>query len=463
MTESVSKPELPKPTRPRAAVILAAGQGTRMKSPTPKVLHKVAGRTLLDHAIDAAEGLGCERIVVVVGAHSPQVGESARKRLGPNATVVQDPPLGTGHAVLAAREALADFDGDVVVTYADCPLTTAPVIAPLFDLMANGTDVAVLGFDAANPTGYGRLILAPGHVLLRIVEEKDADAAIKQVKHCNSGVLAADRATLFSILADVRNDNAKSEYYLTDVVGLAHERKLSTRAAFALEASVQGVNSQAELAAAEAVWQGGRRKALMVEGVTMPAPETVHLSWDTRIAAGAVVEPFVVFGPGVSVESGAVIKAFSHLEGASVGEGALIGPYARLRPGAEIGPEAHIGNFVEVKKVKVGAGAKANHLSYLGDGSVGEKANIGAGTIFCNYDGFEKFETHVGKGAFIGSNSALVAPVRVGDGAMTGSGSVITKDVEDGALALSRAEQTAKAGWATRFRALKQAKKDKKA
>lgn len=451
-----------KPVRPRAAVILAAGQGTRMKSPTPKVLHRLAGRTLLDHAIDAAEGLGCERIIVVVGAHSPQVGESARKRLGPNATVIQDPPLGTGHAVLAAKDALADFDGDVVVTYADCPLTTAGVIAPLFDLITGGAHVAVLGFDAENPTGYGRLILAPGHVLLRIVEEKEADLTTKQVKHCNSGVLAADRAILFDLLANVRNDNAKGEYYLTDVVGLAHDRALSTRAAFAPEASVQGVNSQGELAAAEAVWQKARRGALMVEGVTMPAPDTVHLSWDTKIAGGAVVEQFVVFGPGVSVESGAVIKAFSHLEGARVGEGALIGPYARLRPGAEIGPEAHIGNFVEVKKVKIGKGAKANHLSYLGDGSVGEKANIGAGTIFCNYDGFEKFETHVGKGAFIGSNSALVAPVRVGDGAMTGSGSVITKDVEDGALALARPEQTIKAGWATKFRALKQAKKDAK-
>jgi len=457
MTDSVSSPP-----RPRAAVILAAGQGTRMKSPTPKVLHKVAGRTLLDLAIDAAEGLNCERIVVVVGAHSPQVGESARKRLGPNATVVQDPPLGTGHAVLAARDALADFDGDVVVTYADCPLTTAGVIAPLFDLMANGTDVAVLGFEAANPTGYGRLIMAPGHVLLRIVEEKDADLATKQVKHCNSGVLAADRATLFSLLADVRNDNSKGEYYLTDVVGLAHDRKLSTRAAFAPEPAVQGVNSQAELAAAEAVWQRGRRNALLTEGVTMSAPETVHLSWDTKIAGGAVVEQFVVFGPGVSVETGAVIKAFSHLEGATVGEGALIGPYARLRPGAEIGPEAHIGNFVEVKKVKVGKGAKANHLSYLGDGSIGEKANIGAGTIFCNYDGFEKFETHVGKGAFIGSNSALVAPVRVGDGAMTGSGSVIVKNVPAEALALGRAEQVIKTGWAAKFRAAKQAAKDKK-
>ena len=457
MTDSVSKP-----ARPRAAVILAAGQGTRMKSPTPKVLHRLAGRTLLDHAIDAAEGLGCERIVVVVGAHSPQVGESARKRLGQGATVIQDPPLGTGHAVLAAKDALADFDGDVVVTYADCPLTTAPVIAPLFELRAAGADVAVLGFEAHNPTGYGRLILAPGHVLLRIVEEKDADLATKQVRHCNSGVLAADRATLFDLLGAVRNDNAKGEYYLTDVVGLAHDRKLSTRAAFAPEPSVQGVNSQGELAAAEAVWQAGRRRALMVEGVTLPAPDTVHLSWDTRIEAGAVIEPFVVFGPGVSVASGAVIRAFSHLEGAAVGAGALIGPYARLRPGAEIGPDAHIGNFVEVKKVKVGAGAKANHLSYLGDGSVGEKANIGAGTIFCNYDGFEKFETHVGAGAFIGSNTALVAPVRVGDGAMTGSGSVIVKNVPAEALAVARAEQVTKAGWAARFRAAKQDKKAKK-
>ncbi|ENZ82527.1 MULTISPECIES: bifunctional UDP-N-acetylglucosamine diphosphorylase/glucosamine-1-phosphate N-acetyltransferase GlmU [Caulobacter] len=458
MTDLVSKP-----ARPRAAVILAAGQGTRMKSPTPKVLHKLAGRTLTDHAIDAAQNLGCERIVVVVGAHSPQVGESVRKRLGAGSTVIQDPPMGTGHAVLAAKDALADFEGDVVVTYADCPLTTAGVIAPLFQVLAEGADVAVLGFEAADPTGYGRLVLGPDNLLLSIVEEKEADAATKQVKACNSGVMAADRATLFGILADVRNDNAKGEYYLTDVVGLANGRGMTARAAFAPETSVQGVNAQAELAAAEAVWQAARRKALMAEGVTMPAPDTVHLSWDTQIAGGVTIEPFVVFGPGVSVASGAVIKAFSHLEGAVVGEGALIGPYARLRPGAEIGAEAHIGNFVEVKKVKVGAGAKANHLSYLGDGSVGEKANIGAGTIFCNYDGFDKFETHVGKGAFIGSNSALVAPVRVGDGAMTGSGSVITKDVEDGALALGRAEQTVKAGWAAKFRALKQAKKDNKA
>jgi bifunctional UDP-N-acetylglucosamine pyrophosphorylase/glucosamine-1-phosphate N-acetyltransferase len=467
MTNAVSSPARANPTRPRAAVILAAGQGTRMKSPTPKVLHRIGGRTLLDHAIDTAQALDCERIVVVVGAHSPQVGEHARKRLGEGATVLQDPPQGTGHAVLAAREALADFDGDVVVTFADCPLLSAPVIEPLFDLRAGssrggGADVAVLGFEAANPGAYGRLILAPGHVLLRIVEAKDADDTVKQVRHCNSGVLAADRALLFDLLAHVGNDNANKEYYLTDVVGLAHDRSLSTRAAFAPEASVQGVNSQAELAAAEAVWQAARRSAFLVEGVTMPAPDTVHLSWDTRLAAGVTVEPFVVFGPGVSVATGAVIKAFSHLEGAAVGEGALIGPYARLRPGAEIGPDAHIGNFVEVKKVKVGAGAKANHLSYLGDGSVGPKANVGAGTIFCNYDGFDKFETHVGAGAFIGSNTALVAPVRVGDGAMTGSGSVITRDVADGALALGRGVQSDKPGWATRFRAMKAAKTARK-
>ncbi|MBO9708908.1 MAG: bifunctional UDP-N-acetylglucosamine diphosphorylase/glucosamine-1-phosphate N-acetyltransferase GlmU [Caulobacter sp.] len=450
------------PARKRAAVILAAGQGTRMKSPTPKVLHRIGGRTMLDHAIDAAQALGCERVVVVVGAHSPQVGEHAVKRLGEGATVIQDPPLGTGHAVLAAREALADFDGDVVVTYADCPLLTAPTIEPLFALRDAGADLAVLGFEAADPTGYGRLILASDEVLLRIVEEKEADAETKQVRACNSGVLAADRAVLFDLLAKVRNDNAKGEYYLTDVVGLAHEQKLTPRAAFAPEAATQGVNSQGELAAAEAVWQAARRAAFMVEGVTMPAPDTVHLCWDTRLAAGVTVEPFVVFGPGVSVARGAVIRAFSHLEGAAVGEGALIGPYARLRPGADIGADAHIGNFVEVKKVKVGAGAKANHLSYLGDGTVGPKANIGAGTIFCNYDGFDKFETHVGSGAFIGSNTALVAPVRVGDGAMTGSGSVITKDVAENTLAISRAGQVDKPGWAERFRAMKLARKEKK-
>jgi bifunctional UDP-N-acetylglucosamine pyrophosphorylase/glucosamine-1-phosphate N-acetyltransferase len=302
--------------------------------------------------------------------------------------------------------------------------------------------VAVLGFEAANPGAYGRLILAPGHVLLRIVEAKDADDTVKQVKHCNSGVLAADRALLFDLLANVGNDNANQEYYLTDVVGLAHDRAVDPRR---LRAGSLGAGRQFPgRTGRRRGGLAGRRRRLAGRGRDHAAPDTVHLSWDTQLAAGVTVEPFVVFGPGVSVATGAVIKAFSHLEGAVVGEGALIGPYARLRPGAEIGPDAHIGNFVEVKKVKVGAGAKANHLSYLGDGSVGPKANIGAGTIFCNYDGFDKFETHVGANAFIGSNTALVAPVRVGEGAMTGSGSVITKDVEDGALALGRAPQSDK-------------------
>ena len=440
-------------------MILAAGQGTRMKSPTPKVLHPVAGRTMLDHAIDTAQALGCERVVVVVGAHSPEVGAAAEKR-GVR-TALQDPPLGTGHAVLAAKDALADFDGDVLVTYADVPLLTGEAIAPLFELREQGADLAVLGFHAEDPGAYGRLIMGKGDELLQIVEAKDATEVERQVTACNSGVLAADRELLFSLLADVKNENAKQEYYLTDVVGLARGRGPSTRAAFAPEASMLGVNSQAELAAAEALWQIRRRVELMAEGVTMTAPETVFLAWDTKIEGGAVIEPNVVFGPGVTVESRAVIRAFSHLEGATVRSGALIGPYARLRPGADIGEDAHIGNFVEVKKVKVGAGAKANHLSYLGDGTVGPKANIGAGTIFCNYDGFDKFETHVGAGAFIGSNTALVAPVTVGDGAFTGSGSVITRDVPADALALERSPQTEKPGWAARFREAKAARKKK--
>ncbi|OJU11869.1 MAG: UDP-N-acetylglucosamine diphosphorylase/glucosamine-1-phosphate N-acetyltransferase [Caulobacterales bacterium 68-7] len=446
----------------RAAVILAAGQGTRMRSPRPKVLHTVGGRTMLDHAIDTAEALGCERIVVVAGAHSPEVAHSARARLGDAAVVIQDPPLGTGHAVLAAKDALADFNGDVVVTYADCPLTSAAVIAPLFDIRAHGVNVAVLGFDARDPGAYGRLIIGAHNALLRIVEAKEADDNVRQVKHCNSGVLAADRAVLFDLLDHVTNNNAKGEYYLTDVVGLAHDREMTARVAFAPETDVQGVNSQAELAAAEEVWQQRRRRVMLDAGVAMPAPQTVWFSWDTEIAAGCVVEQNVVFAPKVSVESGAVIRAFSHLEGAVVRGGAIVGPYARLRPGADIGEDAHIGNFVEVKKVKVGKGAKANHLTYLGDGSVGAGANIGAGTIFCNYDGFEKFETHVGEGAFIGSNTALVAPVTVGAGAMTGSGSVIVSDVAPGALALSRAKQSDKADWATQFRKAKAAVKASK-
>lgn len=442
-------------SRPRAAVILAAGKGERMKSPRAKVMHPVGGRSMLDHAIDTALALGCDRVVVVVGAHSPEVATHAHDRLGTPGVAVQHPPLGTGHAVLAAKGVLAGFEGDVVVTYADVPLLEAAAVEPLFELLAGGADLAVLGFDAADPAAYGRLIVEADGSLARIVEAKDASSEELSISLCNSGVMAADAEQLFGLLAKVGSDNAKGEYYLTDVVGLARRDGRRVELAFAEEAEVAGVNSQAELAAAEGQFQDRRCADLMAAGVTMTAPETVHVAWDTAIEAGATIEPFVVFGPGVSVEAGAVIRAFSHLEGAVVRSGAIVGPYARLRPGAVIGERARIGNFVEVKKVTVGAGAKANHLAYLGDGEVGAGANIGAGTIFCNYDGFDKFNTFVGAGAFIGSNSALVAPVRIGEGAYTGSGSVITRDVAPGALALGRGPQVEKPGWATAFRARK--------
>jgi bifunctional UDP-N-acetylglucosamine pyrophosphorylase / glucosamine-1-phosphate N-acetyltransferase len=448
-----------RPAVPRAAVILAAGRGERMKSPTPKVLHPVGGRPMLDHAIDAAQALGCQRVIVVVGSHSPAVRAHAAARLGDGAIAVQDPPLGTGHAVLAAKAGLQGFEGDLLISYADTPLLTAGAVAPLFALREQGADLAVLGFETACPGAYGRLVLAGEDRLSRIVEAKDAAPDELALRACNSGVLAADAKRLLNLLGQVTNHNAKGEYYLTDVVGLATGEGLSVRVAFAAEDDVAGVNSQAELAAIEAAFQARGRAALMAAGVTMTAPATVHLSWDTSIAPGVTIEPYVVFAPGVSVESGAVIRAFSHLEGAVVRAGAIVGPFARLRPGADIGEDAHIGNFVEVKKVKVGKGAKANHLAYLGDGSVGAGANIGAGTIFCNYDGFDKYDTHIGEGAFIGSDTELVAPVTVGAGAYVGSGSVITKDVPVDALAIARGRQEHKEGWAANFRARKLAEK----
>ncbi|MFA7264585.1 MAG: bifunctional UDP-N-acetylglucosamine diphosphorylase/glucosamine-1-phosphate N-acetyltransferase GlmU [Caulobacter sp.] len=443
----------------RAAVIMAAGQGTRMKSPTPKVLHRIGGRTMLDRAIDAVQAAGCARIVVVCGTHSPAVADHVRKRLGEAAVAIQDPPLGTAHAVLAAREALAGFEGDVIVTNADCPLLTAGDFAPLFERRAAGDDLVMLAFEAADPALYGRMIQDADGRLLRIVEARDASPEESAVRACYSGILCAPAGPLFDWLAAVGNDNAKAEYYITSIVGIANAAGKRVGVAFTSEAAVMGADDQAGVARAEALWQARARAALLADGVTMTAPETVFLSFDTKIAGGATLEPNLVFGPGVTVESGAVIRAFSHLEGAIVRAGAMVGPYARLRPGADIGEDAHIGNFVEVKKVKVGKGAKANHLSYLGDGTIGAKANIGAGTIFCNYDGFDKFDTHVGEGAFVGSNSSLVAPVTIGAGAYTGSGSVITKDVAPDALALERGVQTEKPGWAARFRAMKLARK----
>jgi bifunctional UDP-N-acetylglucosamine pyrophosphorylase / glucosamine-1-phosphate N-acetyltransferase len=443
----------------RAAVILAAGQGTRMRSPTPKLLHKVGGRTLLDRVIDAVQAAGCERIVVVVGPHSPGVRQLAEARLGAKAVALQAEPLGSGHAAFAARDALADFQGDVLVANGDCPLLRAQDLAPLFDLRAKGAALAILGFQPADGLLYGRLIQSSDGSVIRVVEARDATAKELTIRTCNAGMYVARSNDLFRWLSRVGNANAKKEYYLTDIVALAVAENAAVQAAIAPESAVMGCDTPIQLAQAEAVFQAERRAHFLAEGVALMAPDTVHFSFDTEIEAGAMVEPFVIFAPGVRVASGAVIRAFSHLEGALVGAGALVGPYARLRPGAEIGEEAHIGNFVEVKKVKIGKGAKANHLAYLGDGSVGAGANIGAGTIFCNYDGFDKFETHVGEGAFIGSNTALVAPVTVGKGAYTGSGSVITQAVAADALALGRALQVEKPGWADRFRKMKLAGK----
>jgi bifunctional UDP-N-acetylglucosamine pyrophosphorylase/glucosamine-1-phosphate N-acetyltransferase len=436
----------------RAAVILAAGQGTRMKSPVPKVLHRVGGRTLLDHVIDTAEAAGCSRVVVVVGAHGAEVGDAARKRLGQGGVAVQHPPLGTGHAVLAAREALADFDGDVVVLNGDCPLLRIEDLTELFALR-DGARLGLLAFEPVDPLLYGRIVEDDQDRVLKIVEARDANPSELAIRRVYAGMMVADRADLFGWLSKVGADNAKGEYYLTDVVGLAVGEGAAVRAAVVPEAAVMGCDTQTQLAQAEAFFQARRRAALLADGVAMSAPDTVHLSWDTAIAPGATVEPYVVFAPGVTVETGAVIRAFSHLEAAVVRSGALVGPYARLRPGADIGENAHVGNFVEIKNVRLGQGAKANHLSYLGDGTVGPRANLGAGTIFCNYDGVFKYETHIGADAFIGSQTALVAPVRVGDRAMTGSGSVITADVPNDALAIERSPLTIKPGWAQRFRA----------
>ena len=444
-------------TRARAAIILAAGQGTRMKSPLPKVLHPVGQRAMLDHAIDAAEGLGCERIVVVVGDHSPQVRAHVEKRLGAQAVAVQDPPLGTGHAVRAAEQALAGFDGDVVVTYGDVPLLKAADIAPVF----GGEGVTVIGFEARDPGAYGRLVIE-GDTLVAITEAKEASPEVLALTACNSGVMAAPAAVLFQLLAQVTNDNAKGEYYLTDVVELARKAGHPTRAVFAQEDAVMGVNAQSELAQAETLFQKVQRETFLAAGVTMSAPDTVHFAWDTQVGGGTVIEPFVVFGPGAVIEGGARIRSFSHVEGARVASGAEVGPYARLRPGADLAEGVKVGNFVEVKNVTMDKGAKANHLAYLGDGAVGAGANIGAGTIFCNYDGFNKARTELGAGAFVGSNSSLVAPVTLGDGALIASGSVITEDVPADALAFGRARQTLKPGAAAVFREEAKAKKDAK-
>lgn len=437
-------------TQARAAVILAAGLGTRMKSDLPKCMHAVGGRPMLEWSIDLARQVGAEKIVTVYGQKSPQIG--ALGEVNKTETALQDPPLGTGHAVQSAQQAMAGFEGNAIVLYGDTPLITAGTVEKVFAALEAGASVAVLGFTPDDPAAYGRLVVKDG-ILDRIVEFKDANDEERAIGFVNSGVLAAPAPLLFELLSEVTNDNANGEYYLTDVVGLARARGLKAVAVEGDASEVLGVNSRVDLAEAEASWQRRRRDELMREGVTMTAPETVFIAHDTMIERDVILEPNVVFGPGVSVKSGAHIHAFSHLEGCVVHGGAVIGPYARLRPGADIGEGAKIGNFVEVKKSTFGEGAKANHLAYIGDATVGPKANIGAGTITCNYDGFGKHQTHIGEGAFIGSNSSLVAPVKIGKGAYTGSGGVVTDNVPDDALALGRAKQVNKDGWASRFRA----------
>jgi len=444
-------------------VVLAAGQGTRMRSRLPKVLHPLAGRAMLGHVLDAVATLDPARVVVVVGPGMEEVAEAAR----PYPTVVQQERLGTAHAVRTAREALGDLvdnpAGEVLVVYGDTPLVTGETLRGLREVRAHaGAALAVLGFRARDPGGYGRLICDDTGQVARIVEARDASAAEQAIDLCNAGLLCARAAVLFRLLARVGNDNAKGEYYLTDVVGLAAAGGEGAVYALASEDEVQGVNSRAELAQAEAGMQQRLRARAMAAGVTLVAPETVTLCHDTRIEPDVVVHPHVVFGPGVTVAEGAEIKSFSHLEGATVGPGAVVGPFARLRPGAVLEADSRVGNFVEVKNASLGRGAKANHLSYLGDAAVGEGANIGAGTITCNYDGFLKSRTEIGAGAFIGSNTALVAPVRVGAGAIVGAGSTITSDVPDDALGLARGTQVNREQAARRFRSLRQRAKQAK-
>ena len=434
-----------------AVIVLAAGKGSRMHSDLPKVLHDIGGMPLLGHALHAAAALNPARVVVVAG-HGAAAVETALRALGPGAvTVHQAAQLGTAHAVAQAAPVLADFSGDAVVLYGDTPFIVPDTLDRMAAARAGGADVVVLGFDAADPGRYGRLI-REGDRLARIVEFRDATAAERAVTLCNSGIVMADAALLFDLVDKVGNANAAGEYYLTDIVGLANRRGLHCAVVTCPEAETLGINTRAELAAAEAVFQARRRAEVMAAGTTLVAPETVFLSVDTALGRDVVVEPNVVFGPGVTVADGARIRAFSHLEGAQIGPGAVVGPYARLRPGTVLGAGVRIGNFVETKNADIAAEAKVNHLSYIGDAVVGADTNVGAGTITCNYDGVLKHRTTIGSGAFIGSNTMLVAPVTVGDRAMTASGSVITADVPDGALAVARGRQVNKPGLAVRLR-----------
>ena len=425
-----------------------------MRSTLPKALQPLGGRPLLAHVLAAAAVAGCGETAIVVGPDHGAVAALAGE-IAPHARVFeQRERLGTAHAVLAARAAIARGMDDVVVMFVDTPLVTAETLTRLRDALAQGAAVAVLGFRAANPFGYGRLV-TEGHDLVAIREERDASPAERAITLCNAGLMALAGEYALALLDAIGNTNAKGEYYLTDAVAIARAKGLQAVVIETAEDEVRGINTKGQLAEAEAVLQQRLRAAAMEAGVTMIAPETVFLCTDTKFGKDVIIEPNVVFGPGVTIDDGATIRAFSHVEGAHVGKGARVGPFARLRPGANLGADVHIGNFVEVKEAEIEDGAKANHLAYIGDARVGAGANVGAGTITCNYDGIAKHRTDIGKGAFIGSNSALVAPVKIGDGAYVGSGSVITKEVPADALAIGRGEQTVKEGWAKRLRDLK--------
>jgi bifunctional UDP-N-acetylglucosamine pyrophosphorylase/glucosamine-1-phosphate N-acetyltransferase len=446
-------------TRPVAAIILAAGKGTRMKSDLHKVLHPIAGHPMLLHLVASVEALNPARIVVVTGAGREQV-EAAVAPLGVM-TALQADQLGTGHAVAQAQEAIGDFAGDILILYGDVPLVTTATMARMLDRLhgADNPATVVLGFRPADPGAYGRVITDGTDRIVKMVEYKDASPEERAETLCNSGLMAVRGEDLFALLAMVGNENAAGEYYLPDIVMLAAEDGRVSAVIETEAAEVAGVNSRGELAAVEASWQHARRARAMADGVTLIAPETVWFAHDTKIGRDVVIEPDVFFGPGVEIGDGAVIHAFSHIEGATVGAKAEVGPFARLRPGAVMGEKSKIGNFVEMKKAVLGVGAKANHLTYLGDAEVGAGANIGAGTITCNYDGFFKYRTVIGEGAFIGSNSALVAPVSIGAGAIVGAGSVITADVEPDTLAIARGKQEVRPGRAKRFRETMAAKK----
>jgi bifunctional UDP-N-acetylglucosamine pyrophosphorylase / glucosamine-1-phosphate N-acetyltransferase len=440
--------------RSSLTVVLAAGEGTRMRSALPKVLNPVAGQSLLAHVLQAAsQGQGTSLAVVVGPDHSAV--EAEAKRLRPDAsTYVQRERLGTAHAVLAAREAIARGADDLLIAFGDTPLISAETFARMRAPLAKGAALAVLGFRAADPTGYGRLLIEGGK-LVGIREQADAGAEERKITLCNAGVMAFDGRRALEILDKIGNANSKGEYYLVDAVTIVGNLGLEAVVIETSEDEVRGINTKAQLAEAEGVMQAKLRKAALEAGVTMTAPETVYLAADTKFGRDVTIEPFVVIGPGVSIDDGAVIHSFSHIVQSSIGKNASIGPYARLRPGNSLGEGAKVGNFVEMKAATIEAGVKVNHLSYIGDAHVGANSNIGAGTITCNYDGFSKHRTTIGAGAFIGTNSSLVAPVKIGSGAYIGSGSVITKDVPDDAMAVERSPQTNREGGATRYRQLK--------